>query len=175
MNQLRQTIPLVALAATLLTIPSAAGAESALKVGDQFPELGGFALEGDVPKDLKGKIVLIDFWASWCGPCKGTFPIMESLHRRFGKRSLIVVAVNEDKSEAAMKEFLKQHTVSFIVVRDARKKLAAAVRVPSLPTSYILDRDGKVVSIQSGVGMVQESKDFIRQIEELVNKSSSPP
>jgi thiol-disulfide isomerase/thioredoxin len=144
--------------------------EPAIKVGDTFPAFADFSLEGDLPKDLKGKLVIVDFWASWCGPCRGTFPLMEELHRRLGKRGLIIVAVNEDKSRVAMTEFLKQHPVSFTVVRDTKKKLAAKVNVAMLPASYILDGDGKVLSIQGGERTMGNRAGFIKLVEDLLEK-----
>jgi thiol-disulfide isomerase/thioredoxin len=144
--------------------------EPAVKVGDTFPNFADFDLEGELPKDLKGKLVIVDFWASWCGPCRGTFPLMEELHRRLAKRGLVIVAINEDKSRVAMTEFLKQHPVSFTVVRDAKKKLAARVNVALLPASYILDGAGKVVSIQSGERTMDNRAAFIKLVEELLEK-----
>src|SRR5262245_27911915 len=90
-----------------------AGTEPGLRVGDTFPNLADFSLEGELPKSLPGKLVIVDFWASWCGHCRGTFPLMEKLHQRLEKRGLVIIAVNEDKSRAAMEEFLKQYRVSF--------------------------------------------------------------
>ena len=147
-----------------------AAEEPAIKAGDTFPNFADFSLEGDLPKDLKGRLVIVDFWASWCGPCRGTFPLMEDLHRRLGKRGLVIVAVNEDKSRVAMTEFLKQHPVSFTVVRDAKKKLAAKVNVAMLPASYILDGDGKVLSIQSGERTMGNRAEFIKLVEDLLEK-----
>jgi thiol-disulfide isomerase/thioredoxin len=144
--------------------------EPAVKVGDTFPAFADFSLEGEMPKDLKGKLVIVDFWASWCGPCRGTFPLMEELHRRLGKRGLVIVAVNEDKSRVAMTEFLKQHPVSFTVVRDAKKKLAARVNVAMLPASYILDGQGRVLAIQGGERTMGNRAEFIKLVEDLLEK-----
>ena len=141
-----------------------------IKVGDPFPSLTDFALEGELPKELKGKLVIVDFWASWCGPCRGTFPLMEELHRRLGKRGLVIVAVNEDKSRVALTEFLKQHPVTFTVVRDAKKKLAAKVNVAEMPSSYILDGDGKVLSIQGGERTMENRAAFSKLVEDLLEK-----
>lgn len=151
--------------------PTALPAEvPAIKVGDTFPNFADFALEGELPKQLKGKLVIVDFWASWCGPCRGTFPLMEELHRRLGKRGLVIVAINEDKSRVAMTEFLKQHPVSFTVVRDAKKKLAAKVNVAMLPASYILDGEGKVLSIQGGERTMDNRAAFTKLVEDLLEK-----
>jgi thiol-disulfide isomerase/thioredoxin len=168
----RMSGTLALLAALFFTGAATAPAaeEPSIKVGDAFPNFADFALEGDLPKELKGKLVIVDFWASWCGPCRGTFPLMEDLHRRLEKRGLVIVAVNEDKSRVAMTEFLRQHPVSFPVVRDAKKKLAARVNVALLPASYILDGDGKVVSIQSGERTMDNRAAFIKLVEDLLDK-----
>lgn len=163
---------MVLLAALFIASPAStlAAEEPAIKVGDVFPNFADFALEGELPKELKGKLVIVDFWASWCGPCRGTFPLMEELHRRLGKQGLIIIAVNEDKSRVAMTEFLKQHPVSFTIVRDARKKLAAKVNVALLPASYILDGSGRVVSIQGGERTMENRAAFIKLVEDLLEK-----
>lgn len=148
--------------------PLDAALEPELKVGDPFPDLTQISLEGTLPPGLPGKVLVVDFWASWCGPCRQTFPLMEELHHRFAKNGLVIIAVNEDKSRGAMAEFLKEYPVTFAVVRDAKKSLAAAVNVPGLPSSYIVDRNGKVRAIVSGEKIAQNRKGFVREVEELL-------
>lgn len=161
----------VALMAGLLSVIEVRAAEeSAIKVGDRFPDISEMGIDGDWPRDTTNKLVIVDFWASWCGPCRGTFPLMEDLHRRLGKRGLVIVAVNEDKSRVAMTEFLRQHPVSFTVVRDHKKKLAATVNVALLPASYILDGTGRVVAIQSGERTMQNRAAFAKLVEDLLEK-----
>ena len=147
---------------------------SPVKVGDLFPDLAKYDLQGELPGSLKGKVVIVDFWASWCAPCRRTFPLMEELHHRFANRGLIIVAVNEDKSRAAMDEFLKQYPVTFTVLRDAKKRLAAEIQAP-LPSSYVLDRAGKVHSIQPGAVTASRSKDFIKEIAALLEQDFKQP
>ena len=81
------------------------------------------------------------------------------------------LAVNEDKNRKAMDEFLKDHPVTFPVVRDSKKRLAVRVNVPGLPTAYILDGTGKVLAIESGASIASNRKAFTRRIEELVNRN----
>src|ERR1039458_4636553 len=80
-------------------------ATAATKVGDGFPDLASFKLEGKLPDSLKGKVVMVDFWASWCGPCKESFPAMNELQKKFGSSGLVIIAVNEDEDKADMRRF----------------------------------------------------------------------
>jgi len=129
----------------------APGADKGIKVGDSFPELSSFALEGKLPDTLKGKVVLVDFWASWCGPCKESFPVMEELQTRFGKKGLVVLAVNLDEESQTMNTFLKKHPVTFTVVRDAGKKLVATVNIKSMPSSFVLTPDSSCIHRSSAL------------------------
>lgn len=149
-----------------------ASPEGTLKVGDSFPELSNFPLEGKVPKTLKGKVIVVDFWASWCGPCRKSFPLMEELYQRFSGQGLVILAINEDKSRAAMSQFLEEHPVTFTVIRDSKKKLAAAVNVPGLPTTYILDTEGKVAAIHPDEKLVNDRKAYFKEIKELLKRNS---
>ncbi|HUL51223.1 MAG TPA: TlpA disulfide reductase family protein [Candidatus Nitrosotalea sp.] len=137
-------------------------------MGDRFPDPKSFPIEGKLPESLKGKIVVVDFWASWCGPCKESFPVMEELHLRFNTRGLVILAVNVDESRAAMEEFLREHPVTFNVVRDSKKALVRAVNFQSMPSSFILDADGRVHSIYHGFHTVETRKKYIREIKELL-------
>jgi thiol-disulfide isomerase/thioredoxin len=166
---------LCACAAPAAAWSAPATTNATLKVGEVFPDLAKYELAGELPASLKGRIVVVDFWASWCGPCQKTFPFMEELHHRYGKRGLVILAVNEDKSRAAMDEFLKEHPVTFTVVRDAKRKLAAEIKVPALPTSYLLDGMGRVQSIQPGARTARNSKDFTKEIEALLEQNSPKP
>ena len=143
-------------------------ADKGIKVGDSFPDLTGFALEGKLPKELKGKVVLVDFWASWCGPCKDSFPVMEELQTRFGAKGLVVLAVNLDDEAKTMNDFLKKHPVAFTVVRDARKQLVGSVNIKSVPTSFLLTADGKVASVHQGFHGQETRAQYLREIEELI-------
>src|ERR1035441_6006165 len=86
-------------------------AQAALKIGDTMPDLASFKLEGNLPGPLKGKVVLLDFWASWCLPCAESFPVMDELQKKYGGR-LVIIAVNVDEKAANMKKFLEKHPVS---------------------------------------------------------------
>jgi thiol-disulfide isomerase/thioredoxin len=152
------------LAGTFSTAPAA------LKVGDGFPDLAGFKLEGKLPDSLKGKIVMVDFWASWCGPCKETFPAMNDLQKKYGDKGLVIIAVNEDEESSDMRDFLKDNPATFVVVRDSKQKLVAGAGIQTMPSSFMLDETGKVRFAHSGFHGAETRKQYEQEIESLLKK-----
>ena len=142
-------------------------ASAALKVGDTLPDLATFKLQGPLPASLKNKIVVVDFWASWCTPCAKSFPILDELQKKYGDR-VVVLAVNVDEQAGKMEVFLKKHTVSFAVVRDAEQKLVAVAEPATMPTSFILDGTGKVRFLHNGFHGEDTRKEYISEIESLL-------
>jgi cytochrome c biogenesis protein CcmG, thiol:disulfide interchange protein DsbE len=165
---------LFTLALTVGLIAASLGsAVAGLKVGDTFPDLAKFNLEGKLPADLKGKIVFVDFWASWCGPCKDSFPTLNAFQKKYADQGLVIIAVNEDEKRPDMEEFLKDNKASFIVVRDAApdgKKLVDKVEIGVMPSSFILDGDGKVRFAHSGYHGADTKKKYEQEIESLLKK-----
>jgi len=139
-----------------------------LKVGDALPDLATFGLEGQMPDELKGKVILLDFWASWCGPCKESFPVMEELHQKYGSKGLVILAVNVDEKAASMKDFLKEHPVQFTILHDATKKLVGAAKIGSMPTSFVIGKDGVVVSLHKGFHGKESSTQYVAEVEKLL-------
>lgn len=144
-----------------------------IKVGDTFPALAQAGLEGELPKELKGKVVLVDFWASWCGPCKQSLPVLNELAGRYSSRGLVVVGVSVDDSKAAMDQFLKKNVARFPMVRDAKQTLVAQVNVSSMPTSFILDAEGKVRFLHNGFHGDKTRAQYVREIESLLPASAA--
>ena len=154
-------------AAVLLSLCLAGAAQAGTpKEGDAFPDLSKFGLEGALP-DIQGKIVLVDFFASWCDPCKESFPVMEELKQKYGDKGFVIVAVNMDKKKEDMEDFLKKHPVTFTIVRDASAKLAKEVQIPTMPSSFLLDKTGKVHAFHRGYKSDTKKK-YVEQIESLL-------
>jgi thiol-disulfide isomerase/thioredoxin len=139
-----------------------------LKAGQAFPELSGFSLEGKLPDGLKGKVVLVDFWASWCGPCKGSFPVLEELHKKYGEKGVVILGVNVDEKRELMAEFLAKHPVSFPIVRDQKQELVKKASIGTMPTSFVLDGTGKIRFVHNGFHGAESQKQYIKEIEELL-------
>jgi cytochrome c biogenesis protein CcmG/thiol:disulfide interchange protein DsbE len=94
---------------------------------------------------LRGDVVLVDFWASWCAPCQQSFPWLDAIHRQYAGKGLRVVAINLDKKHAPAEAFLDKHPAGFTVAFDADGTAAEAFRVKGMPSTYLVDRDGNVV------------------------------
>ena len=155
----------------LLSFSVALAARAAVKVGDPFPDLTAYGLEGTLPDLPKDKVVLVDFWASWCVPCAQSFPVLEEFHKTYGPKGLVVLGVNVDEKKANMEHFLKAHAVTFSIVRDASHKLAAKAALESMPSSFLIDRHGKVAFVHTGFRH-SDIKQFEREIQSLLKQDS---
>jgi len=93
--------------------------------------------------DFKGKVVFLNFWATWCKPCESEMPGMERLHRRYKDQGLVVLAVSEDADGAsAVSPFIKKHGLTFPVGLDPKMSVAGVYGVWALPSTFIIDRNG---------------------------------
>jgi thiol-disulfide isomerase/thioredoxin len=157
------------LAAALLGGAAAANAEekaSSWKQGQAAPSLSGYGLAGSLPA-TKGKVVYLDFWASWCGPCKKSFPVLEKWHKAYAGKGLVVLGVSVDEDKAAMEAFLKKQGVTFPNVHDAAQKLVAAADAATMPTSIIIDRKGAIHLVHKGFKPADEAE-LTKKIEALL-------
>jgi thiol-disulfide isomerase/thioredoxin len=99
---------------------------------------------------LHGRVVYVDFWASWCTPCRRSFPWMNSMQARYGQEGLSIVGVNVDKRRADADRFLGDVPAKFEVVFDAAGATPGAYGVKAMPSSYLVDRRGNVVAAEEG-------------------------
>jgi thiol-disulfide isomerase/thioredoxin len=124
----------------------------ALGPGDAAPALRLATASGQTVEldKLRGKVVYVDFWASWCGPCKRSFPWMNEMLARYRAQGLEIVAVNVDKKREDAERFLAATPAQFTVVYDASGAVPAAWQVKAMPTSYLIDASGAVALVESG-------------------------
>lgn len=124
----------------------------ALGVGSKAPDIDLTDLDGKVVKlsDLRGKVVLVDFWASWCAPCREELPVLEKLHQKYAAQGLVIVGVNADSERENMTKFLRRTKLTFRVVHDAERKVASRYAPPKMPSSYLIDKKGLVRYVHSG-------------------------
>jgi len=100
-------------------------------------------------KDLKGEVLFLNFWATWCGPCLMELPSMATLHDRFARKGLEIVAITNEDPET-VNRFLEQYPMPFRVLIDREDKLARRLRIWSIPMTLILDRQGKLAHFHQG-------------------------
>lgn len=94
---------------------------------------------------LRGQVIYLDFWASWCGPCHQSFPFMEQLHQHYAAQGLKVIAVSVDENASDVASFLNQYNVNFDIAHDPNAELAQEFQLIGMPSSFILSPDGKEI------------------------------
>jgi peroxiredoxin len=153
------------------TTPEAGGG----LIGQQAPEITGEAVVGDGPKtiaDASGKVVIVDFWATYCGPCKKSFPKYQEMVAEFGG-DLAVIGVSvddpDDASADKLKEFASETGATFAIVWDKDKATAQKYNPAKMPTSYVIDKEGKVRHIHAGYENGEEQK-IADEVKALLGK-----
>jgi len=138
----------------LCAVPAgfAAVVASAAEVGAPAPALalptaGGETVALDA---LRGRVVYVDFWASWCSPCRKSFPWMAEMQKKYGPSGFAVIAVNVDKRRADADRFLQSTAAQFTVVYDPVGTTPKAWNVKAMPSSFVIDTKGNVAIIESG-------------------------
>ena len=154
----------------LCVVPHAA---IAVEAGAAAPEVAGPWLgksnEAVKLSALRGQVVYVDFWASWCVPCRISMPALDGLYRKHGARGFVVVGVNKDATGADALRFLQRTAVSFPLVSDQDDKAARAFDVKAMPSGYLVDRRGVVRHVHRG--FTAETAALVeREIEELLKE-----
>jgi thiol-disulfide isomerase/thioredoxin len=136
-------------------------------VGALLPQSAGAAALDLNP--FRGKVVYLDFWASWCGPCKLSFPFMEELKRAHPK-DLAIVAVNLDRERERAEAFLATMNSTLQVVYDPRGDIARSFKVKDMPTSVLIGRDSRVREVHPGF-FIGRTDSYSAKVQELINEN----
>lgn len=165
----RRTLLSAALAA--VTVLGVAAGAAALGTGSRAPEIGLRDLEGRRIQlgALRGKVVIVDFWASWCEPCKQELPALDELYGKYKDDGLVVIGVSVDRDESNAKKFLRRTPVSFPVVHDAGHRVAGRYEPPKMPSSYVIDKRGVVRYVHEGFRSGDAAK-MEREVKKLLAK-----
>lgn len=147
---------------TLFLIAALVSPLHAVEPGQAAPKLAGKA------PATSGKVVLVDFWASWCGPCKASFPAYNRLHRKYASKGLVIIGVGVDDDPAKHADFLSKNKASFATLHDSAKKNAAAYGPTTMPTSYLIDRKGVIRHVHSGFKGAKTEAAIDAEIEALL-------
>lgn len=140
-------------ALALLAVLAVAGTAVALQSGQRAPAVAGPRLDGQGQlslAELRGKVVYLDFWASWCKPCALSLPALDSFRKEFPSKDFAVLAVNVDKDPALARAFLSRRPVGYPSVGDPKGELPVRFGVETMPTSFLIDRDGVIRRVHRG-------------------------
>ncbi len=123
-----------------------------LKIGDNAPDFSLVDLNGETHKlsDYKGQGVLLNFWGTWCKPCKKEMPAMERQYQQFKDQGVHILAVNIAQSNFEVENFVEQYNLTFPVVIDKTKSVMQAYNVGKLPATYLITPEGKVKRVPPG-------------------------
>lgn len=130
-----------------------AGPAGALDVGDAAPSFTAPALIGDGRVDLakhRGKVVYLDFWASWCPPCRVSMPLIDGLRKEFSSEDFQVVAINVDRESEKARDLLRREPVGYPSATDPDGLLPKRFEIETMPTSFVIDRQGVVRYVHEG-------------------------
>jgi thiol-disulfide isomerase/thioredoxin len=144
----------------LAAVILAATAHADVKPGERARDFEQLTFAGKKLKlsSLKGKVVLLDFWASWCEPCKKELPVLAKMAPRLRQQGVEIVAVNIDDRRENAESFLRSHGVELTVVYDQGQKIVKDWEPPKMPTSFVIDRAGTVRAVNAGFESGDESK-----------------
>ncbi len=136
----------------LLVLLVIIGCNSAVLADTPAPDFNLPTVDGKTVKlsDFKGQVVYVDFWATWCPPCRKSFPWMESMHQKYKDLGFKIIAVNLDGKREVMEDFVKSMHSTFTVAHDADGSVAETFQVKAMPSSYLIDRAGNIVRSHAG-------------------------
>lgn len=135
----------------------------AVEAGQPAPTLRLATAKGEAIalERLRGQVVYVDFWASWCAPCRRSFPWMNEMQAKYGAQGFAVVGVNVDKKRTDAERFLAQQPAAFTIVFDDGGTTPTAWGVKGMPSSYLVDRTGQIVFVERG--FTDENKPAMEQ------------
>ncbi len=147
-----------------------AGAAFAADIGQPAPAFDLPGAAGQVRlADLRGKLVYVDFWASWCGPCKQSFPWMNEMQAKYGGHGLQIVGIAVDNKRADAEQFLKETPARFTVAYDVAGETPKSYRIKGMPSSYLIAPDGRVLYAHAGF-REQDKKELEDRIRQALPK-----
>ena len=155
------------LIALLFAMPVAAYNSTGPAPGFQLPARGGKQITLD---QFRGQVVMINFWATWCGPCRKEMPLLESIYRKYKPMGFTMIGVNVEPDSKAAEDWLaKQQPVSFPVAFDTDSRVSKLYKVNGMPNSVIIDRKGNVRLLHRGYKPGDENT-YLDQIRTLVRE-----
>ena len=155
-----------------LTLAPAAGARAAVPaVGTPAPDFSLKTLAGQTVRlsDLRGKVVFLNLWATWCPPCREEMPSMVRFYERFRAQGVEIVAVSEDRDPEAVRKFVKAQGVTFSVALDDEKRVYRLYGATGVPETHLIDRKGVLRAFQMGP-FDWTAPEVTKRVQELLSR-----
>ncbi len=155
MNKLLKAILVITLASVLAAGFTMAGCSSnstTPTVGNPAPDFQFYNPEEEPISlsDLRGKPVMLNFWATWCGPCVSEMPYIQQVYEEWSARGLVLLAINIGETSSQVEEFLQNHNLSVPVLLDTRQVIAQKYSIRAIPTTFFIDKDGIIQAMKVG-------------------------
>lgn len=168
---MKQTTVRIMKALLLAACVSVAGPASAVELNQPAPDFTLKSLSGKNLKlsEMAGKVVLVNFWASWCDPCREEMPLLNALHNKYEPLGFTVLGVNVEEDVAGALTFLKNVPVDFPVLLDSSNRVSKQYQVIAMPTTVMVDRDGKLRYLHKGYKSGDEAK-YRQMVKTLVRE-----
>ena len=137
-----------------------------VKVGDTFPSFKIPTLDGKMldTAQLKGRVIYVDFWASWCTTCKKSFPVMSELSDELKNQGVFFLGINTDEDPALAKKFLESTPVTFLNVSDKNQTVVSYFDPKGFPYAYIVGKDGVIHTIKGGFAGKEGTKELLLEL-----------
>ena len=119
--------------------------------------------------ELRGNVIMLNFWASWCGPCRKEMPLLEKIHKKYKRLGFTLLGINVEENTSAAKKYLKDVKVSFPILFDKTNKTSKLYNVSAMPTTILIDRNGNKRFIHKGYKPGYEN-DYKKQIKKLIRE-----
>lgn len=119
--------------------------------------------------ELRGEVVLINFWASWCGPCRQEMPLLEALHQKYKRLGFTVLGINVEEDATAADKIIADRGITFPILYDSRNEVSKLYKVSAMPSTVIVDRDGKTRMVHLGFKPGYEDK-YEADIKKLIRE-----
>jgi peroxiredoxin len=119
--------------------------------------------------ELRGQVILLNFWASWCGPCRQEMPLLEKLQKRYSALGFTVLGVNVEEDPSKAKTLLKDISVSFPILFDTQNKVSKQYKVSAMPSTVMIDRDGNMRYLHKGYKPGDEAQ-YMKWVKQLIRE-----
>ena len=141
------------------------------EITGKAPDFTLKGLNGDNLKlsELRGKVILINFWASWCGPCRQEMPVLDQLYQRYRSLDFTIIGVNVEENSDAAKSLLKDVNVTFPILFDNTNAVSKLYKVKGMPSSILVDRDGNMRDMYMGYQQGYE-QEYQKQVRSLIRE-----